>query len=282
MFKISSAQVIILVFIFILTIVVALYHEFIITKPNNPNSDKILTGYFSAIAQVPWSKVIELYELERGVRIEANYGSTGQVITLASIAGGDLLAVASIEDMMKAVKLGIVDNSTVRIVSCTVPAIIVPKGNPAGIYSIEDLARPGVRIGIGDPKSVVIGRYAVELLKYNDLWDDVKDNIVVHADSFSTLMAMLVSGQGSLDAIIGWHVGYYWYPDRTELIMLSRDIVPKATCIAIGVINDSTHKEQALDFINYVTSNEGISVFDNYGYMSQVEVLRYAQSIGGR
>ncbi len=243
-------------------------------------SSPVLTGYFSAIAQVPWSEIIDRYGQETGVEIIAKYGSTGQVLTLASVAGGDIIAVASIEDMRKAVELGIVDNNTVEVVSCSVPAIIVPRGNPAGIHSLRDLAKPGIRIGIGDPESVVIGRYAVELLKYNGLWDDVKGNIVVYADSFSTLMSMLISGQGSLDAVIGWHVGYYWYPDKTELIMLSKEEVPRATCITVGVLEDSKYRDEARKFIDYVVSGEGIKVFNRYGYLDPGEVLEYAESVG--
>ena len=46
-----------------------------------------------------------------------------------------------------------------RIVAYLVPAVITPAGNPAGIRSLEDLAGPGTRVGLGNPETVCLGLY---------------------------------------------------------------------------------------------------------------------------
>ncbi len=38
--------------------------------------------------------------------------------------------------------------------------IIVQKGNPKNIISLEDLTRPIISVGIADPEAVCIGLYA--------------------------------------------------------------------------------------------------------------------------
>lgn len=81
-----------------------------------------------------------------------------------------------------------------------VPAIIVPRGNPKNITCLEDLAKQDIRIGIGDPDTVCVGEYAIELLMYNNLYDKVKDNIVVYAESCSK--TAMLPATGAVDAII--------------------------------------------------------------------------------
>ena len=131
---------------------------------------------------------------------------------------GDVFAPGSPDYMEKAIKDGAVDPTTVDIVAYMVPAIIVPKGNPKNIASLEDLARSGVSVGIGDPETVCVGECAVDLLKYDGLYDKVKNNIVVYAESCSK--TAMLPATSAVDAIIGWHVFHYWYPDKTDLIWL--------------------------------------------------------------
>ena len=57
-----------------------------------------------------------------------------------------------------------------------VTVIITPKGNPANIQKIEDFARPGVRVGLGNPKSCAIGIWHEKTFKKAGIWDQVKNN----------------------------------------------------------------------------------------------------------
>ncbi len=244
------------------------------------DEERVLRVLLPAIAKKPWEEIVAGFERETGVRVEAAYGSTGWILAQLKLKRPvDVVAMASIEDMEKAVKMGLVDPESVRVVACTVPAIIVPRGNPAGIRSLEDLAKPGVRIAIADPESVVVGRYAVKLLEYNHLWSRVKRNIVAYARNFADLVNMLLAARGEIDAIIAFHVAHYWYPNETELIMLPRDKVPCATCITIGYVPGGD-RDLAERFIEYVLT-KGLGVLRRYHYMSEDEALRHALRIGG-
>jgi len=58
---------------------------------------------------------------------------------------------------------GFMNNTSVSIFTKTRPVIIVPKGNPAKIQNITDLAKPGLKIVIGT-KDVPIGDYTLQIL----------------------------------------------------------------------------------------------------------------------
>ena len=54
-----------------------------------------------------------------------------------------------------------------------VPVIAVPEGNPTGITSLADLAKPGVTIIRGDSKAAAIGKLGISYLRrtgYMMLW----------------------------------------------------------------------------------------------------------------
>ncbi len=249
-------------------------------QDDGAREEHVLRVLLPVIAKKPWEEIVSEFERETGIRVEAAYGSTGWILAQLKLGRRvDVVAMASIEDMKKAVKMGLIDPSSVRIVACTVPAIIVPRGNPASIHSLEDLAKPGVRIAIADPESVVVGRYAVKLLEYNHLWSRVKRNIVAYARNFADLVNMLLTARGEIDAIIAFHVAHYWYPNETELITLPRDEVPCATCITIGYVPGGD-RSLAERFIRYVLG-KGLEVLRRYHYMSEEEALRYALRIGG-
>lgn len=236
-----------------------------------------LTLFAGAAAEKAWEEIIRKFEEETKIKVIAYYGGSGKVLSALKITkSGDLFAPGSPDYMAKAIEEGIVDPKTVRIIAYMVPAIIVPMGNPKNITDLEDLARPGIKIGIGDPKTVCVGKYAVDLLKYNGLYDKVKDNIVVYAESCSKTALLPVTG--AVDAIIGWHVFHYWYPNRTEIIWLKPYQIPKISYISIGITRYCKDIEAAKKFIEFIINSEyAKKVFRKYHYFATInEAKKYA------
>jgi molybdate transport system substrate-binding protein len=78
---------------------------------------------------------------------------------------GDLYIPTSDDYMERAEAEKLVDSATRRTICWLLPVICVPKGNPGNVRSLADLARPGMRVTIGDPKSVTVGGIAVAALE---------------------------------------------------------------------------------------------------------------------
>ena len=57
--------------------------------------------------------------------------------------------------------------------------LIVPRSNPAGIHSVMDLTKPGVRVVIGDP-AVPVGSYTLTVLKNLGITDAVLKLSLIH------------------------------------------------------------------------------------------------------
>ena len=84
-----------------------------------------------------------------GTKVVFNFGGSSTLVS--QVIGGapvDVIATASEPTMWKAVSAGAV-NRPVLFARNTM-AIAMPPGNPAGVRSLADLARPGVLVGVCD------------------------------------------------------------------------------------------------------------------------------------
>ena len=233
-----------------------------------PPSHKI-RAYFGSAAEVPEQEIISLFENQTGIQVEYTMSGSGTLLsTILMGKVGDLYAPGSPDFMQQAINQGVMVNDTVKIVAYIVPEIIVQKGNPKNITSLEDLARPGIKVGIGNPDSVCVGLYAVEILNRTGLWDQVKPNIVVYASSCSATAALVVTG--SVDAVIGWNVFYNWTPDKVDIVYLKPEQIPKIAYIPIGITKFADDPVSAQKFIDFILSPQAQAIFAKYGYFASL------------
>ncbi len=227
----------------------------------------VLRVYLCSAARKPWEEIVKLFEEETGVHVEAIYGSSGYLLAQLRLVGGDVYAPASPYYMELAVQEGLVDPGTVAKAALLYPVILVPRGNPAGVSGLEDLARPGVRVGIGEPDRVAVGRYARLLLEETGLWEKVRPNIVVYAKTVAELTNYVA--MGAVDAAITWDVNHWWYPNRTEAIPIPEELWRGLgpSYIPIGVASGSSHPDLARRFVEFATrSPEALQVWRRYHY----------------
>jgi molybdate transport system substrate-binding protein len=137
---------------------------------------------------------------------------------------------------------------------------------------LEDLAKPGLKIGIARPDTVCVGLYAVEILEKNGLTEAVRKNIKTHAPSCAKT-AQLVS-LNMVDAILGWRVFTYWNTDRIETILLRPNQIPRIGYIPIAISSFCQDIEKAQAFIDYLLSHEGKAIFRRWHYLVREEDAR--------
>jgi molybdate transport system substrate-binding protein len=94
------------------------------------------------------------------------------------------------------------------------PVVAVRPGNPCGVRTLADLARPGLKLGVGDPHHSVCGELFVGALTQRGLYDAVLSNVVLQARSHVEIVDGLLAGP--LDAVVVWNVVVGWNPGRLE------------------------------------------------------------------
>ncbi|MDO9230119.1 MAG: molybdate ABC transporter substrate-binding protein [Syntrophales bacterium] len=242
-----------------------------------------LDFFCGAAVTVPMQEIIKSYQKDKSVRVNVIYSGSGGLLSQMKLSKrGDVYLCGSPDYVTIGEEKGLLIKGTDKLVAYLVPAIIVPKGNPQGIHSLEDLAKKGVKIGMGNPETVCLGLYGFELLDKNGLLETVLPNVAVFAKSCEDTATLAVLRK--VDAILGWDVFQSWNPDKVEWIKIEPDKIPRISYIAIALPVFVKDRVLAQDFINYVLSEKGRSIFKKWGYIfEEGEAKRYAPkaAIGG-
>jgi molybdate transport system substrate-binding protein len=245
--------------------------------------EKTLTVFSGSASKPALEEAAKAFEQKTGIEVYLNFGGSGTMLSQMKLSrSGDLYIPGSPDYMVRAEEDNIVDPGTVKIVSYLVPAILVQPGNPKGIHKLSDLAKPGIEVGIANPEAVSVGLYAVEILDYNGLPEEVQKNVVTHAESYSKAAVLLVLKR--VDAILGWRISSRWNPDKIEVVYLEPEQIPRLSYITGAISTFVQDKDSAQRFLDLLTSAEGKEIFTRWGYIvTEEEAREYAPyaAIGG-
>lgn len=212
-------------------------------------------------------KLAAQFEAKTGSTVAIDYGGSGQLLThFAARKAGDVFIPGS---MVYFEKLG-ADVGPVKTVVAHVPVVGVAAAKAGEIKSFEDLARPGVKVGLGDPKAMALGRTAEAILKASPIGEKILANTVVRAATVKQL-ALYVE-QGDVDAAIVGRSDAVRSNGKIVMVPIPADLY-KAEIVGVGVLSTSTHPELAQAFADLVASKEGVAVFETMGFLP-VEAAR--------
>ncbi len=222
------------------------------------------------------------FEKKFGIQVVLHLGGSGAMLSQIRLTGlGDLYIPGSPDYMVKARELELIDGEETKL-AYLVPAILVPKGNPRQIRTLNDLARPGVRVGIADPESVCVGLYAVEIMESNKIAEGIRPNLHGQVESCAKTAAMLALG--TVDAVLGWREFATWNPQTMEAVLLNPREIPRLAYIPAALLSHATNPENARNFVAYLKSADGQAIFRKWGYFTKEEnasKLAPAAQIGG-
>ncbi|KQC09968.1 MAG: molybdenum ABC transporter substrate-binding protein [Methanolinea sp. SDB] len=232
------------------------------TQPETEAQETLLV-YCGAGLREPMDEIAGMFKEKEGIGIEYTYGGSAQLLSQIELyQKGDAYMPGAKSYIDSAIEKGFVDK-TEKVVY-HVLAMVVPKGNPAGITSLEDLAKPGVRVGIGEPAGPAVGKAAKQLLEANGLWEAVDANVCENGVKSGTVNELLVyTAMNQVDVAIIWDDLYN--PENMDLIEIPIDI-GFVKVIPIGTLTFSENKENAEKFMNYVASDEGKAIFEKHGF----------------
>jgi molybdate transport system substrate-binding protein len=117
--------------------------------------------------------------------------------------------------------------------------LVVARGNPKQINSLQDLVRPGVRVAIGQPEQCTIGVLSRRLLEAEGIYQQVLEHNVVTQTATSSLLVPSIT-TGSADVALV-------YASDTLATGELLDVVPIDSPLALavqpfGVARSSDHK----------------------------------------
>jgi molybdate transport system substrate-binding protein len=257
-----------------LTLLVALL-TFVVAQEGLPSSKKILI-FAGAASKPATEEAVKIFQERFGTPVDVVFGGSGFVLSQMKLTKkGDLYFPGSSDFMEVAKKQGLVFPETEKLLVYLIPAINVQKGNPKGISSLKDLTKDGVRVAIANPEMVCVGTYAVEVVEKNLTpaeKDKFKKNLVNYTESCEKTATVI--SLKAVDAVLGWRVFQYWDPERIETIYLNPEEVPRIGYIPIAISKFTHDKALAQEFIDFLLSPQGRTVFRKYHYLMELQEAR--------
>jgi len=250
---------------------------------NTAMSGKEIWVFAGSASKPALDEAASTFEKQSGVRVYLTYGGSGSVLSQMELSKtGDIYIPGSPDYMVKAENKKLIDPTSTKIVAYLIPAINVQPGNPRNIQSLSDLAKPGIKVGIGNPTTVCVGLYAIEILDKNNLLPDIYRNIITQASSCDNTAALI--SLKSVDAVMGWSVFRDWDPQNIDTVYLEPEKISRLAYIPAAISNFSKEKEAAAAFVNFLITPAGQDIFRKWGYdVTEAEAREYAPNaqIGG-
>ena len=223
--------------------------------------NKTLLIYAGAGLKGPMAEIGTVFGEKNGVTVDLTYGGSGVLISQMETSHlGDAFIPGGQPDYQNAVKKGLVSNDS-QLVAYHVPIIAVQKGNPLGIQSITDLAKPGVRVALGDVNATAIGKAGVKIFDKYGVAAEIEKNVVLRGATINEVVTAMSTGNAdaallTMDNAKG---------DRFDLIEIP--VTDNSILIApIGVTTFTTQPDLAQKFADFVASAEGKAIFEKYGF----------------
>jgi molybdate transport system substrate-binding protein len=210
----------------------------------------------------PIKECAEVFKAKSGT--EFNFTVNKAEILIEEIAKtreGDLLTCGSEFILDHAQLKGLIFKETRKSLGSRKSAILVQKGNPKKIKSISDLAKQGMRIGVS-VSGCLTGVWD-DLATKAGFAEQIRKNTVAYADGCGELMSFI--NKKKVDAILGWDAFKNLNLQTMDIIELPENLqVHRST--AIGVISFSKNKELAKKFIDFLVSEKGKKIYEEYGW----------------
>jgi molybdate transport system substrate-binding protein len=195
-----------------------------------------------------------------GTTVTFNYGSSTDLATQIGTEGtADVFASASGTAMDTVAKESGAEDRTNFATNQLV--IITPTDDPAGISSLENLAKPGVQLVLG-AEGVPVGDYARQMLDEQGLTKQVMPNVVSNEPDDASVVAKVKSGEAD-DGIV------YTSDIASNTDVRGVTIPAKQNVVAtypIAVVTGSSNADLATSFVDYVTGSQGEATLKQYGF----------------
>jgi molybdate transport system substrate-binding protein len=145
--------------------------------------------------------------------------------------------------------------------------IVVPKSNPAGIHSVYDLTKSGIKLDIA-ASGVPVGSYTLQILTNMGLSTAVLKNVVSRETDVREVLSKVALGEA--DAGFVYSTDAKTVPGQVTVIKVPAWAQPKVQ-YGICVVSNSSNKEAAQAFVNKVVRKAGQAKLLAAGFLPRVK-----------
>lgn len=205
--------------------------------------------------------IVQAFQRRSDVRVEVRYGVPGDLFagTGDGVGGPDLYIAQGAGDLES---LGGTAGEKDTI-AWVLPVILVRDGNPEGIESAADLARPGLAVGVADPEGSELGRMTPGILAHLGVDRDAVAANTVFTSTQDPELGNAVR-MGRVDAALVWEPMAQGTL-RTGIVQLVPD---EAIAAAIMVARAASTRDTAAadEFVAFLRGRAAQNLFEQYAF----------------
>lgn len=240
-------------------------------QSNKKEAPKKITVFAAASLTESYNEIAKDLKKDKNIEVSYNFAGSQQLVTaIDQGANADVFASADTKNMDKIKTDGKVDKS--KIFANNQLIIAKYKDSSISITSLKDLAKDGVKLVVGD-KSVPCGSYF-----YKALDAALKDN-TIDQDTYNKILKNIKSNELNVKDIVSKvtlgeaDAGVVY---KTDVVKSNKDklqVVKDAEFsklkieYPVAVINSSSNKNAAQEFIDYITTGKGKDILKKYGFI---------------
>ena len=222
--------------------------------------DDSLVVYCGGSLKRPFEDIIAAFEQEYDVEVHPIYaGIITLRDTIEETKKGDYFIYPSSDPSGR---MSVFENDT-ECVAVDELIIIVHKDNPENIQSFTDLAKPGIRLAVGDADKALGGIKTEILIQKSELREQLEQNIVIETPSLPQLLNLLEAED--VDAAIVLKNMLTW-PESQEFIGIEIPADLRETIeIRAAVLTTTEDEKTARLFADFVAL-QGKAIFTECGF----------------
>ncbi len=238
--------------------------------PTSTPAPRTLTVFAAASLTGSFGEIGKAFEAANpGVTVTFNFAGTQALATqLTQGAKADVFASANHTYMDNMVKANLVASGYKDFVT-NVLEVILPANNPANLQTLQDLAKPGLKLVLED-KSVPAGAYSLTIL------DNLSKDATYGADFKTKVLANVVSNETDVKQVVAKvqlgeaDAGIVYVTDAIAAPTLKTIPIPaNFNVIAkypIAALTNAPQPDLAAAFVTYVLSPDGQATMKKWGF----------------
>jgi molybdate transport system substrate-binding protein len=208
-----------------------------------------------------------------GSTVTFNFAGSQQLAQqLTSGAPADVFASANQKQMQVAADAGRIAAGAPQPFVHNRLVVVTPADNPAGITTLADLAKPGIKLVLADA-AVPVGQYSLDFLAkasaqpgFTSTYSEtVLANVVSYEDNVRVVLTKVQLGEADAGIVYTSDITGD-ARDAVQRLEIPDDLNVIAT-YPIAVVGDSAQLDRADQFVELVLSPEGQQVLAEYGFV---------------
>lgn len=236
---------------------------------NARSKPRTLTVYAAASLTDAFTEMGKAFEAAHpGVTVVFNFGGSQNLRTqIEQGAVADVFASANTREVDTLVSEKLVEAGAPKVFLENQLVLILPKNNPAGITSLEDLAKPGLKLVLA-AEEVPAGRYTRQVLENlnarfgADYKNKVLANVVSNEDNIRQAVTKVQLGEADASIV---YVSDAVAAPELQKIEIPADVNVVAE-YPIAPLMKSANTDLANEFIAYVLSPDGQATLKKWGF----------------